>query len=243
MTYLTPDDWYANHGLAPGDAKGPQQPMQYGPWMNPPVPPMRGYFGSRPPKPSLAPASGLTVSPFAVSDSMWGNSPPPPGVNGLGHLLPAYFPPFASRAMKAKLAGLGCICGPPRQLGGPLGDGSADATATIAAAEKKMKAEIMEVAATNLAIGIGLSCIPVVGWAVGLVYSLVTTITEEKYQRAAQKVMADLQTSLQTFAGNLDLQMAALQAQVFDANKAAGIALATSTTPLPSTINAGTCVY
>jgi hypothetical protein len=261
VTYLTPDDWYANHGLAPGDAKLPQGILQPLPGNMAATPPMRGYFGPRPPKPTLRPGPGATISPWAVSDSMWGNSPPPPQLNGLGTVLPVplqyaartqsimqvprtvRIPPFASRAMAARLSGLGCPCaGPPRQLGGPLGDGAADASATIAAMEKKIKAEVMEVAATNTAIGIGLDCIPVVGWAIGLVYSLVTTITEAKYQRAAQKVIADLQTQLQQFAGNLDIQMAALQSQVFDANKAAGVAMATSTTPLPSTINASTCV-
>jgi hypothetical protein len=276
MTYLIPDDWYANHGLAPGDARLPQGVLQPLPGNMAATPPMRGYYGPRPPQP---PPSSATISPWAVSDVMWGNSPPPPGVSGLGVAVvpqPVYvvhrpgrtlrqvgtkvaadliaagvlsslgavrIPPLASRAMRAQLAGLGCPCaGPPRQLGGPLGDGAADASATIAAAEKKMKAEIMEVAATNLAIGIGLACIPVVGWAIGLIYSLITTITEAKYQRAAQKVMADLQVQLQQFAGNLDQQMATLQGQVFDANKAAGVALATSSTPLPSNVNATTCV-
>lgn len=258
MTYLLPDDWYANHGLAPGDAVLPQKDMQPGPGNQAPTPPFRGYFGPRPPPPDLQQGPGGTVSPFAVSDSMW-------GVNGLGALVPVRIvhrpgyearrvgtkvaadliaagllsglgagrmPPLASRKMRAQLAG--CCVGPPLLLGGPLGDGTADANATILAAQKKMKAEIMEVAASNLAIGIGLACIPVVGWAVGLVYSIVTTITEQKYQQAAQKVMAGLQVDLTKFAGNLDIQLQAVQSKVFDANKDAGIQLAVSGQPIPN---------
>ena len=309
MTYLTPDDWYANHGLAPGDAKLPQGTLVPRPGNMAATPPMRGTFGRRAPVPSLAPSRGGTVSPWAVSDVMWGNSPPPPGVSGyalgaepvqlvpprslvtaqpvyvvhrpghearqvgtkvaadliaagllssLGTVL-AYpiphaprsqfvqqvprtvtIPPFASRSMVARLQGLG-YCGPPRQLGGPLGDGSADATATIAAMQKKVKTEILAVTATNLAISIGLECIPVVGWGLGLLYGLITGITEAKYQRAAQKVLADMKVALMQYGAQLQAQLADLQSQVFDANKAAGIALATSTQPLPSNINISTC--
>lgn len=309
MTYLTPDDWYANHGMAPGDAKLPQGILQPRPGNMAATPPMRGTFGRRAPVPSLAPSRGGTVSPWAVSDVMWGNSPPPPGVGGyalgaepvqlvppkplvtaqpvyvvhrpghearqvgtkvvadliaagvlssLGTVL-AYpiphaprtqsirqvprtvtIPPFASRSMVARLQGLG-YCGPPRQLGGPLGDGSADATATIAAMQKKVKTEILAVTATNLAISIGLECIPVVGWGLGLLYGLITGITEAKYQRAAQKVLADMKVALLQYGAQLQAQLADLQSQVFDANKAAGIALATSTQPLPSNINISTC--
>ncbi len=28
MTYLIPDDWALNHGIAPGDARGPQPPPE-----------------------------------------------------------------------------------------------------------------------------------------------------------------------------------------------------------------------
>lgn len=81
MTYLTPDDWYANHGLAPGDARLPQTPMQPTPGNLAPTPPMRGYFGPKPPIPPLYAGPGKTVSPMAVSDVMW-------GVHGLGALVP-----------------------------------------------------------------------------------------------------------------------------------------------------------
>lgn len=75
MTYLLPDDWYANHGLAPGDARRPQAILEPRPGNLAPTPPMRGYFG-KPPLPVLRPRHA-TVSPFAVPDIMW-------GVHGLG---------------------------------------------------------------------------------------------------------------------------------------------------------------
>lgn len=82
MTYLVPDDWYANHNLAPGDARLPQKPMQPVASFSAskglaPTPPMRGYFGPRPTH-YVTPSTLTTKSPFAVSDVMW-------GVNGLGN--------------------------------------------------------------------------------------------------------------------------------------------------------------
>lgn len=81
MTYLVPDDWYANHDLAPGDARLPQKPMQPVASFSAskglaPTPPMRGYFGP-PPTHYVTPSNLTTRSPFAVSDVMW-------GVHGLG---------------------------------------------------------------------------------------------------------------------------------------------------------------
>lgn len=83
-TYIIPDDWYANHGLAPGDARLPQKPLEQGgasdaAWGDGtsgrlvPTPPMRGYFGRPPyPLPRPLPPGLKTRSPFAVSDVMWG---------------------------------------------------------------------------------------------------------------------------------------------------------------------------
>lgn len=76
MTYLVPDDWHANHGLAPGDARGPQ-PRLARLGTNAPLPPLRGYYG-RPPMPALR-RRHATLSPWAVSDVMY-------GVHGLGAL-------------------------------------------------------------------------------------------------------------------------------------------------------------
>ena len=86
MTYLVPDDWYANHNLAPGDARLPQKPMQPVASFSAskglaPTPPMRGYFGPRPTL-YVTPSNLTTRSPFAVSDVMW-------GVHGLGQDAPA----------------------------------------------------------------------------------------------------------------------------------------------------------
>ena len=68
MTYILPDDWYANHGIPPGSGVPPQPPMQPEPGNLAPTPPIRGYFGQRP---RVFKPRG-TVSPFAVNDSMFG---------------------------------------------------------------------------------------------------------------------------------------------------------------------------
>lgn len=69
MTYVLPDDWYANHGIPPGSGVPPQPIMQPRPGNLAPTPPIRGYFGM-PPRPRKP--SRWTVSPFAVNDSMFG---------------------------------------------------------------------------------------------------------------------------------------------------------------------------
>lgn len=116
MTYLLPDDWYANHGLAPGDARLPQPNMQPVPGGLAPTPPMRGYYGPRPPQPALYAGPARTVSPMAVSDQMW-------GVNGLGALPVALPCPCGARQVGMTRDGW-CVCarghhfttmaGPPR---------------------------------------------------------------------------------------------------------------------------------
>ncbi len=75
MTYLLPDDWFANHGLAPGDARGPQPILQPRPGNIVTSPIMRGYYG-RPPIAMLKTRS-VALRPFMDTDVMW-------GVNGLG---------------------------------------------------------------------------------------------------------------------------------------------------------------
>jgi len=75
MTYLLPDDWYANHGLAPGDARKPKAILQPRPGNLAPTPPMRGYYG-RVPIPMLT-TKAVAFRPFMDTDVMW-------GVNGLG---------------------------------------------------------------------------------------------------------------------------------------------------------------
>jgi hypothetical protein len=72
VTYITPDDWALNHGIAPGDARGRQPPLQPMPGNQAPLPPMRGYFGPRP-----YPVQRRRVSPWGVTDSIW-------GMHGLG---------------------------------------------------------------------------------------------------------------------------------------------------------------
>ena len=112
MTYLTPDDWYANHGLAPGDARLPQTPLQPTPGNLAATPPMRGYFGPRPPIPTLYAGPAKTVSPLAVSDVMW-------GVHGLG-ALGAGIPHRKHQRVQHLAAlpppGIQCACG-AQQIG------------------------------------------------------------------------------------------------------------------------------
>ena len=48
MTYIIPDDWYANGGKPPGVPWGRQPPIEPINGSAAPLPPMRGYFGVRP---------------------------------------------------------------------------------------------------------------------------------------------------------------------------------------------------
>ncbi len=79
MTYLLPDDWYANHGLAPGDARGRQPILQPRPGNEVTSPIMRGYYG-RPPIAMLK-TRAVALRPFMDTDVMW-------GVNGLHGMPP-----------------------------------------------------------------------------------------------------------------------------------------------------------
>ncbi len=79
MTYLLPDDWYANHGLAPGDARGRQPVLQPRPGNIVTSPIMRGYYGRRPVK--VLTSKAVAFRPFMDTDAMW-------GVNGLHGMAP-----------------------------------------------------------------------------------------------------------------------------------------------------------
>ncbi len=213
MTYITPDDWHANHNLAPGDARLPQKPMQ--PVMSwsaskglAPTPPMRGYFGPRPHYPKET--RTITQSPWAVSDVMW-------GVHGLDDL------PVAIRRNL------------PRQF---LADGL-DATSAyaradqiLAAANDKMKREMQASAATNTSIAIGLNFIPVVGSVIAVVYGVVMGISNAHYKSEAAKVMAGLQTELNQLGADYQIRLQRVLDQVFEEVKPTAIQLSISNQPL-----------
>lgn len=227
MTYVVPDDWYANHNLAPGDARLPQKPMQ--PEVSysaskglQPTPPMRGYFGPRPPQPP--PARG-TTSPYAVSDVMW-------GIHGLGAVpmpvqvvhRPGHFErQVASRTiadmMTAALFGLGA-------------DGQdqayANADAVLAAASKKITRDMQISAAAASGVAIGLACIPLVGAVLAPLFSIVSGISSAHYKQAAAKVMADCQNTLTQLSVAYTTKQQAVLDAVFEQEKDAAIQLALS---------------
>jgi hypothetical protein len=231
VTYLTPDDWYANHGLAPGDARLPQKPMQPVASFSAskglaPTPPMRGYFGARPTF-YQTPSTLTTRSPFAVSDVMW-------GVHGLGNVpvvMVEHRPGYTGRKIGRRVAADVIAAS---LLG--LGDGStisqeeafAISSAIIEKAQEKIKKEIQLAAASNASIAIGLGFIPVVGVVIGPLYSIVTGISNGHYKREAMKVMSGLQNELNELGVAYQVRLQAISDQAFAEEKPAAIQLAIS---------------
>jgi len=209
MTYIVPDDWYANHNMAPGDARPPQPALELI-RRNKPLPPIRGSFGRyiRP-----LPASTRTVSPFAVPDGLW--------VQGI-----------MSR-QAARAAGLGEEAKPL-----PAASHEQTLQELLERTSKELKRQIIETsvaqAATSLTVSIviaSISWVPVVGWIIAIVWAalqLVFSWSAAKYQREAERIMSDLSLELQTMGAGYQRQLDAIKLQVFDQEKAASIRLALS---------------
>lgn len=172
MTYLIPDDWYANHGLAPGDARRPQLPMQRG---LVPTPPLRGVFG----RPVVAVRRRGWVSPYDVPDSL-----------------------------------------------GSLGAESiADILGRL---QKDMKEAALKQAAISTGISIGLTAVPVLGWAAGAIYAVVQAVVSTKYQKEAQQVMADTERKAKEIVAGYELKLAQAQNRVFEEEQSAALQMAIS---------------
>jgi hypothetical protein len=186
VTYITPDDWALNHGIAPGDARGPQPNLQPMPGNQAPLPPMRGYFGRHP-----YPVRRRRISPWSVTDVMW-------GLNG-----------------------------------DPIQD-------VLTKLKKDMRKIIMEQAAMSTAISIGLSMIPVAGWAASAVYSVVQAIVGAQNKREMQAVMADTELKANQIIADYQQKDQTAQNDAFVQEQDAATEMALTCQPLPATVQGTT---
>ena len=108
---------------------------------------------------------------------------------------------------------------------GALGDDIASIMEQLA---RDMKEEAIKQAAINTGISIALSCVPIVGWAVGLVYSVVQALVGSSLQRQAEEEMANFQTEMSAVGAQWEAKVTAVQSAVFEQEKPAAIQLALS---------------
>jgi hypothetical protein len=106
--------------------------------------------------------------------------------------------------------------------------------------KKDMRKIIMEQAAMSTAISIGLSMIPVAGWAASAVYSVVQAIVGSQNKKEMQAVMADTQVKANQIIAEYQQKDQVAQNDAFVQEQGAATEMALVCLPLPATVTGST---
>lgn len=118
----------------------------------------------------------------------------------------------------------------------PQSWGLADDAVTVQDRTKVLEKDIKDVAiraaAATMALQIGLMFVPVVGWALGAIISLVQFFTGKMYEKRVKEVIKKTADDVRTFAAKANNEVTVVASMVYDQEYNASLRLASSGIPL-----------